>query len=123
MNCQCSVFPLERVWYRSVCQHCLRGRPVLNINTNTNTNTMWHVSFVQRYRRQITIYLLFSLIVWIMAVINEKYTFVHLQNYSSVRFILNAFLTIYVIVAFVYIDALQQLTTNGNQYNRTPFSE
>ncbi len=119
MNCQCSVFPLERVWYRSICQHCLTTQPVLN----TNPNTMWHVSFVQRYRRQLSFYLLFSLIVWILAVVNEKYTFVRLQNYSLVRFILNTFLTIYVIIAFVYVDALQQLTSNDNQYNRSPFSE
>lgn len=119
MNCQCSVFPLERVWYRSICQHCLTTQPALN----TNANTMWHVSFVQRYRRQISFYLLFSLIVWILAVVNEKYTFVRLQNYSLVRFILNAFLTIYVIIAFVYVDALQQLTTyNVNRYSSS-FSE
>jgi hypothetical protein len=121
MNCQCSVFPLERVWYRSVCRNCLTGRNN-NTNTNANANTMWHVSFVQRYRKQLSYYLLFSLLVWIMAIINEKYNFVHLHNYSLVKFILNAFLTIYVIVAFIYVEALQQMSSGGNQY-RTSFSE
>lgn len=119
MSCECAIFAKDNAQYFIQCNECARNNTPLPTslyyNSNVlNLNTPWHLYHVKYIKnnswikKYLNIFCICGLIFWLGLCYNEN-AIKNLNSNSTIRLLITIFLTLYIIILFGYIDAINKL--------------